>query len=369
MFAWCAPDSRGFCTSASPSGSSVPGVSVKIPNGLSSPNVLAYAVGISRQVGSRAVVRADYSYRNYRDFYSQRIDLSTGTVVDQFGNNSDLAVVENTSNLTRRYSGMTASSTYRLNARTDVGGNYTLSRLWGNWDGENVGSGPITTTIFQYPEYRNSSWYAPQGDLSADQRHRSTMWLNYGVPKVSGLTLSVLAEVASGLPYGAGGGSPGGQTGFSASGVVDARAFVPNPGYATPQGGSTETYYYTARDAFRTEASRRADFAVSYNRPFGAGSRKVEAFVQAQVLNVFNNQNLCGCGDTVFLNGGPVQTNRIGSGLLTPVNSTAMQKFNPLTTTPVLGVNWNYNANFGTPLNRFAFTSPRTFRVTFGVRF
>ncbi len=135
MFAWCAPDSRGFCTSASPSASAVPGVSIKIPNGLSSPNVLAYAAGISRQVGSRAVVRADYSYRDYRDFYSQRIDTSTGTVVDQFGNRSDLAVVENTNNLTRRYSGMTVSATYRVRSGTDIGGNYTLSRLWGNWDG------------------------------------------------------------------------------------------------------------------------------------------------------------------------------------------------------------------------------------------
>ena len=362
MFAWCAPDSRGFCTSASPSASAVPGVSIKIPNGLSSPNVLAYAAGISRQVGSRAVVRADYSYRDYRDFYSQRIDTSTGTVVDQFGNKSDLAVVENTNNLTRRYSGMTVSATYRVRTGTDIGGNYTLSRLWGNWDGENVGSGPIFTTVFQYPEYRNASWYAPQGDLSADQRHRSTMWVNYAVPKVSGLTLSVLGDLASGLPYGASGS-------FSASAVVNAAPYVTNPGYITPQGGPNEIYYYTARDAFRTDWSRRADFAASYSRPFGVRSRKVEGFIQAQVLNIFNNQDLCGCGDTVFLNGGSVQTNRLGSGLLTPVNSATLQKFNPLTTTPVLGVNWNYNSNFGTPLNRFAFTSPRMFRMTFGVRF
>jgi hypothetical protein len=34
----------------------------------------------------------------------------------------------------------------------------------------------------------------------------------------------------------------------------------------------------------------------------------------------------------------------------------------------VLGVNWNYNANFGTPLNRFAFTTPRML-ASFGVRF
>ena len=165
MFNWCAPDSRGYCTVAAPSGTSLPGVSVKIPNGLSSPNVRAYAFGVSRQIGSRAVVRADYSYRDYKDFYSQRIDQTTGKVTDSFGNVSDLAVVENTNDLKRRYSGMTVSATYRINGRTDIGGNYTLSRLWGNWDGENVASGPLTTDIFQYPEYRQMSWYAPEGDL------------------------------------------------------------------------------------------------------------------------------------------------------------------------------------------------------------
>ncbi len=59
------------------------------------------------------------------------------------------------------------SATYRFSARTNIGGNYTLSRLWGNFDGENVASGPLTSNDFQYPEYRQASWYTPEGDLSA----------------------------------------------------------------------------------------------------------------------------------------------------------------------------------------------------------
>jgi outer membrane receptor protein involved in Fe transport len=366
MFAWCAPDSRGYCTTTAPSGTQLPGVSVKIPNGLASPNVLAYAFGVSRQLGNRAVVRADYSFRDYKDFYSQRIDRATGTIVDAFGNVADLAVVENTNDLKRRYSGVTTSVTYRINARSDVGGNYTLSRLWGNFDGENVASGPLTSSDFQYPEYRQASWYTPDGDLSGDQRHRSTMWVNYGLPKLTGVTLSVLEDLASGLPYGA-------------VGTIDARSFVAasSPAvaaaYATPQGAASETYYYTARDAFRTAASSRTDFAANYTRAVGSGSRRPTLYVQAQLLNVFNQQDLCGCGGTIFQNGGTGQLNTIqgasaGESVLTPLNST-LKAFNPLTTAPVLGTNWNYNANFGTPKNRFAFTSPRAFRVTFGVRF
>ena len=30
--------------------------------------------------------------------------------------------------------------------------------------------------------------------------------------------------------------------------------------------------------------------------------------------------------------------------------------FDPFNSQPVKGVNWNYNANFGTPLNAFAYT-------------
>jgi outer membrane receptor for ferrienterochelin and colicin len=365
LFAWF--DANGG-TTMTPATSSVPGVSIQIPNSVTSPNVRAYAAGFSRQLTSKAIVRADYSFRDYRDFYSTRIDRSTGIVVDQFGNRSDLGIIENTNDVKRRYSGVTISGRYRINARSDAGGSYTLSRLWGNFDGENVASGPLTTDLFQYPEYREARWFAPEGDLAADQRHRATLWVNLGVPKVEGLTVSLLQDFATGVPYGAGGGLPVGQSGFSASAFVDARPYVTDPGYATPQGGPRQTYYYTARDAFRTEKSRRTDFAANYSYRV-PGARSVEAFVQAQLLNIFNVQDMCACGADVFNNGGNMAVSRIGSGVLNPVNSSSLRAFNPFTETPVLGVNWNYNTNFGTPLNRFAFTSPRTVRMSFGVRF
>jgi hypothetical protein len=361
MFNWCQPDAHGYCTVAAPSGASFPGVSVKIPDGLTSPNVRAYAIGISHQLSNRMAVRADYSYRDYHDFYSQRIDTTTGTVTDQLGNKADLALVENTDGVKRRYQGVTLLATYRISGRSDVGGNYTLSHLWGNFDGENVPSGPLTVDLFQYPEYRQQSWFAPEGDLSADQRHRATMWMNWGVNKVDGLTLSVFENLGSGLPYGA-------------VGTVDARNYVTNPGYVTPQGGTSETYFYTARDAYRTQGFSRTDFSAIYTYGMGAGSRKVDLFIQGQVLNVFNQQDLCGCGDTVFNNGGNLQLNTIqgatpGQSVLTGLNTTSLARFNPLTTTPVQGVNWNLSPSFGTPINRFAYDSPRTFRLSFGVRF
>jgi hypothetical protein len=45
------------------------------------------------------------------------------------------------------------------------------------------------------------------------------------------------------------------------------------------------------------------------------------------------------------------------------------QAFNPFASAPAQGVNWDYGPNFGKALNRFALTTPRTFRMSFGVRF
>jgi len=74
------------------------------------------------------------------------------------------------------------------------------------------------------------------------------------------------------------------------------------------------------------------------------------------------------------VNGGNIQTSRIsgataGQSIQTPTNTATMAKFNPFTTVPVQGVNWNLASSFGTPLNRFAYTSPREFTLSFGVRF
>ena len=72
----------------------------------------------------------------------------------------------------------------------------------------------------------------------------------------------------------------------------------------------------------------------------------------------------------MFQNGGAVthDTHR-PDGADRGHDADALQTFNPFTTTPVEGVNWATGPNFGKALNRFAYTTPRTFRITFGVRF
>jgi hypothetical protein len=339
----------------------IPGTNVKILSPLKSPYANEYAGGVSRQFGNRGTVRVDAMYRKYRDFYSQRIDGSTGQVSDPLGNRYDLIVYENTNDVTRKYAGLTTQATYRFGERLDIGGNYTLSHAYGNLDGENANAGPTTAAVNAYPEYLSPSWNSPEGDLSIDQRHRVRFWGTYRAPiseRAGTMIVGLVQQMGSGVPYGA-------------VGTVNSSPYVTNPGYVTPP--TAVSYYFTSRDAFKTEATYRTDLSVNYSyRLPGGSATRAELFFRGELLNVFNQFQLCGCGASVFNNGGLTDLTTIGQGLRTPTNNAAMRAFNPFTTTPVQGVNWDYNVTstgFGKPLNAFAYTSPRIFRFSVGVRF
>ena len=101
------------------------------------------------------------------------------------GRSYDLTLLENDEDglLSRQYTGLSLQAQYRAGTRLDFGGNYTISRAWGNVEGETVPNGPIAAgasgreAVLSYPEYRGE-WNYPTGDLSIDQRHRARLWLN-----------------------------------------------------------------------------------------------------------------------------------------------------------------------------------------------
>jgi hypothetical protein len=359
----------------------VRGVSPQIGESLDSPSVWEYASGVNRTFGGRAALRADFVYRDYKGFYIQRTDLTTGRAVDTRsfapaavrGREYDLTLIENDDEgfFKRRYSGVTFQGQYRFGTRADFGANYTLSRAWGNLEGETVPNGPITAgsagreAAYNYPEYRQQAWNYPEGDLSIDQRHRARLWVNFR-PWVSGLTFSLLQALESGVPY-----SASNQNSATVNGV-DPRPSVTNPGYVTPPDGAGTQYFYTARDAFRLEGQKRTDFAAMYSHDLRVGGgRSLNLFVQGQLINIFNQFQLCGCGGSAaFTLGGNVQNQTVDSAIRTNVsNPTLYQPFNPFTTTPIEGTHWAKSPTFGKALNRFAYTTPRTVRVTFGLRF
>lgn len=352
-----------------PTSADIPGVNTFVGDDFNAPYSLEYATGVNRTIGQRGAVRVDYVFRTYKAFYVVRTDLSTGQTIAPSGLPVDINLVENRDDLRRRYQGGTVVGTYRVGG-SNLGASYTLSRTWGNFDGENPASGPLPSYLFSYPEYREARWNQPEGNLLGDQRHRARVWATWRLPiaeRAGGVDVGLIHTFASGVPLSAGGATsaaPG--TGI---GQINPRPYVGNPGYANPLGNtSTVEYFFFERDRFRTESQNRTDLSLNYSFRVSP----VDLFFHGELLNVFNVYQLCGCGGTVFNNGGGSDIRTINTSVLT--SSTApsaapLQPFNPFTETPVEGVNWRLGPTFGQAASRFAYTTPRTFRFSFGVRF
>jgi outer membrane receptor protein involved in Fe transport len=318
----------------------IPGATTAIHGSLDSPSTTEYSTGVAKRLGSRGLFRTDFVYRKSRDFYSSRIDLSTGKVNNN-GQPADLAVIENDNGtLKRNYTGLHTQFQYRATDRLNVGGIYTLSHTYGTVNGETAGSGPVSQTALQYPQYKQASWNQPEGDLNSDQRHRVRVWAIYDIFKTdhNHLNVGLLHNYYSGTPYGA-------------VGSVRSNLFVANPGYALPP--ATVTYFYTARDAFRTPSISDTDATLNYSFDFNAFEKTVEIFLEPEILNVFNNHNAIA----------------VNASVLDATTTGSLARFNPFTTTPVEGVNWRKGANFGKPTTVGSFQTPRTFRFSVGFRF
>ncbi|HYN43603.1 MAG TPA: hypothetical protein VE129_17630, partial [Thermoanaerobaculia bacterium] len=286
-------------------------------------------------------------------------DMSTGQVEDSVGNVYDLGLYENSSEPEREYNGLHSSVAWRKSG-LNLSANWTWSRMRGNFLGENAGSGPIAAAFDNYPEYIDLKWNSPRGDLLQDQRHRVRLLASYDFKLgLIGITPGLIQQYDTGTPYGA-------------VGNVNSRSFVTNPGYAAPP--ATVQYYFTARDAYRTDDIWATNLSLNLSANVGP----VEIFVQPQILNVFNNDSVLAPNTAVS----------VGTGA-TP-NAAGLVRFNPFTTTPIecpqtgtaaecraMGANWKKGTNFGNPttgaLNAVSrsgsFQGTRLWFVSMGIRF
>jgi hypothetical protein len=276
----------------------------------------------------------------------QTVRLANGTLADlSFLRNDDTV-------LKRKYDGLHTQARYRINDRWSVGGNYTLSKLKGNFDGETGANGPVSGALLQFKEFKAFRQNNPEGYLSGDQRHRARAWLAWDAFKIAGnsVNISLLQGYASGLPYGAAAAIRTGPVAPAGTFYVGA-----NPGYAVPP--STVTYFFTGRDAFRTDDITRTDIAINYAFDWKFGSQSVEIFLQPEILNLFDED-----GVEFFTTAASTTVN-------TANNTASLQRFNPFTETPVQGVHWAKGTSFGKPTRAADYQDPRTFRFSVGLRF
>ena len=368
----------------------VPGVTPQIRGNLKSPNVLEYAAGLNRQFGNRAAVRADFVYRNYRDFYSERTDTSTGTVTDAFGQAYDLTLVENSNVPKRRYKGVTTQGTYRFGDghrhRRDLHVVESLGQLQRRERGQRPDAehhaelSRIRAGVVELPRGRPAGGPTPPR-APVDQRRRAEAAEPHGEPAADARERRAVRSEQHQC----------GQRKRRESDSLRREPRIPDaagrhraPATSTtltaptcrPPSRTPGSPAPAAPPATRSEPSGRSGptSVVNYTFHIPTGRKALEVFAHADIINLFDQFQLCGCGGTVFGNanahGGGVTQTRIDQTVRTNVSHPALYApFNPFTTTPVQGVNWNYGPNFGKALNRFAYTTPRMFRMSFGVRF
>jgi len=340
----------------SPDYANVPGVNAIIRDSLKSPKTNEYVLGIGGTLGTNFVYRIDAVRREFKDFYSTKKDMSTGQVTAVLGGTEltyDLGLIVNSDTPEREYTGLHTSFGWRT-GNLNLAASWTWSHLVGNFIGETSGSGPVTSGLDSWPEYRDLKWFAPRGSLAGDQRHRVRLVGSYDWRLGSAFTITpgLVQTVDTGTPYGA-------------VGSAAVYPFVTDPGYA--EAPNTNTYYFTPRDAYRTDTIYRTDLSLNLSANLGP----VEIFVMPQVYNVFNSDGI----QTV--------NTSVNSGTrATPNASTGLIRFNPFTTAPIecpqgataaacqaAGANWQKGANFGRPTSATHYQIPMRYFVTMGIRF
>src|ERR1044071_8247708 len=311
----------------------VPGFAAYFDGSLRSPYVREITAGYGIQLASNAYAKVDLIARDWHDFFVASVTPSPRRTTTSLGIPVDLLLIRNSDQIERTYRGVQLQAHWNPGAY-QTGVHYTWSKLRGNDEGENMNAGPIANfdPSIYYSELMSYDRFSPAGYLSGDQRHRLRAWAGRSFGP---FFVSVLETYDSGLPYSA-------SAQIRTSGYAGAPA---NPGYnAIPNG----PYYFSDRGAFRTEDVTSTNLAMRFTHAF--------FFAQADILNVFNEQ---GIFDPL----------RLGTGVTTAASSATLQTFNPFTQTPVEGTHYQRPANFGQPLNNLAYQTPRTYRVSVGVRF
>ncbi len=339
------------------SGHSVPGYDTRIDSSLNSPYVQEFTVGYGAQWMQNLVTRVDLVSRDWKAFYAYRVDQTTPQSVDPLGIPHDVAIVENSNLIQRKYRGVQLQTNWRPN-RFNVGVNYTYSTLKGNDDQESSTSGTVgnSPSSIYYSELSNYAQRQPVGYLFQDERHRARAWVGYDVPMprvLGALNISVLQNYDSGTPY-------------SVVGTVDVSPYFDKllpAGSKYVAAPASRTYYFSKRGEFRYDDVTSTNLSLNYRYPIS----RVELFAEAQMLNVFNRASVVS----------------VNTSVSSADTSSNFAPFNPFTDTPkecpqgtaaatckAGGYNYQKSSAFGTPNSQTgSFQTPRTWRVSFGARF
>ena len=202
--------------------------------------------------------------------------------------------VTNSNDLKRKYEGLEAEFTARLNSYWTMGGNWTISRLTGNHEGGDSASGTFRdneTTAY----YLNWSLLqargvsrndiAPYGPLLNDQPQRGRLWALVGLPLGKGqvsFSWSLIYDLTK----------PESLTYYRP--LLKSDEAIPRPdglpGIVPGRPPVYRQYYNQKRDIFRNNDIYRVDFKISFAIPMGLPKygERVQLIGDVSVTNLFN---------------------------------------------------------------------------------
>ncbi len=120
------------------------------------------------------------------------------------------------------------------------------------------------------------------------------------------------------------------------------------------------TYFFTPRDAFRTDDVSRTDLALNYSFRWNLWGKSWEIFLQPEIINVFDEDSIDARSANADVFDETTGASNCPGGC---------QTFNPFTETPVRGVNWELSDEFGMADEADNYQQPRTYRFSIGFRF
>ena len=285
-----------------------PTANVDVADGIRSPTVREFTVGLSRQLGQRGQVRATYAWRTTSNFVEDVIDLSTGvTDVPMVGTLSN-RVFRNTDEPTREYQALIVQASHRPSSAITVGGDYTLQlRNHGNFVGETARQPGVPSIFGDYPEVYGPALdrLAPEGRLDSYQRHKLRVYGIYTqqLGRFGSVDLSPIWRVNSGNAYS-----------HTARIRLTPEQLALNPGY--PAGDINrfvrETIFFGSRGQYDFKGYGLVDLAATYSIPVWGSAAP---WFKVEIYNALNNQKLVRWDSTVGVDpNSPVDVNGIATG-------------------------------------------------------
>ncbi len=311
---------------------------VPAEGGIDGQSVDEFTVGYKHKLGNRGFLKTDVIIREYGDFLTGFINSETG----QTSAGVDRTVLDNSDEYERSYFGINLSGNYRFENNWTVGGNYAYAQAEGNINGENSGSGAISTQrTTTYPEFATFDRVNPSGLLTGYSEHTLRLWAAYEMNTQFGdFSFNGLGSYFSGTPYGMSYSVPiaGNETAYG----------LPDPStlnYATPP--QTVTYNITDPDAFKWDGFVSLDLGINYSLLI---SNRYEFFVQFDINNILNSD-----------------AQIAGNTTVNPVRGAPA--FNLFNETPVEGVHYERGPNFGNATVGGSYQAPRTVTIDVGLKF